>query len=364
VVTPLRTLGPIAMKNARNIASASLFAILLARMALADPPGIRAVQQKPNHCGVACAETILRSYGDHGPWATQEALAAAHCARVPELKVRRPATGDCAERYYPDFKETYQSLLAEMLIDHGYCVISTRSSQDRKTGAIRPAVWDLLRDHLRAGHLAILHVPGHYLAATGLDERAGRLYFVDPSRVDQIFSAPIEQFVAGESFHKHHDGRERPGWDGRALIFWRGEPINRPDRCPVCGQQSPGETYSHCKACRCFIDRRPDGRVQRAIDFIASSAEDLGTTRLSRTRLRSRIRALFRSDELNEQDVRQALLHYPLVSVNPESIITLHRHAESNKLDLSQLTFDELIEVVAGGDRWHEVLLRHLSDHQ
>jgi hypothetical protein len=95
---------------------------------------IQAVRQKLHHCGPACAETILRAYGIHDSWVEQTALAAALCARLPEYKSRHPEARDALERYYPDFVETYQPELAEILIDHGFCVISTRRSIESATG--------------------------------------------------------------------------------------------------------------------------------------------------------------------------------------------------------------------------------------
>jgi hypothetical protein len=323
--------------------------------AFGDEPTVRAVKQKRHHCGVACAETILRAYRNRRPWTKQEQLAAALCARLPEFKDRRPAAADAVEAYYPEFKETYQPELAELLIDHGYCVVSTRASVDKEAGNVRPDVWELLRKHLAEGHLAIIHVPGHYLAATGIDMERRILYFVDPWRTEKVFHVSFDVFAGGKSFHTTRGGEPRPGWDGRTLIFWKGEAVNQQDRCPVCGGLSAGKTYAYCRKCRCWIDRREHGRVQRALDEFVAGRRDEHITNLSKPWLRVKVRELLQG-EFTAADLRAALRHYPLVNDDPQRFATLQRHAAARKLDLAQLSLDDLVEIVSSGDRWRNVL--------
>ncbi len=336
-----------------------LLAVLLvagvAVLALGEPPTVQAVKQERNHCGVASAETILRAYGDPGVWTGQRALGAALCARMPDYKLRRPPAKGVHEAYYPAFKETYQSELAELLMDRGYCVISTRKSIDRRSKRIRPQVWDLLRTHLLQGHLAIIHVSGHYMVATGIDLPAQTLYFVDPRRPGTVFSADLETFASGASFHTKPDGTLRPGWSGRTLIVWKGKPVNRPDQCPVCQTVTRGRSHRYCKQCRCFIDRRPHNRVQRTIDAIVGTREGLGVTRLQRPRLRTALRAL-EAEGFSKADIRQGLLHYPLVGPDRKRLATLYRYAEETDVDLTRLTIDDLAEIVAAGERWRTML--------
>lgn len=324
--------------------------------AFGDEPAARAVKQKPHHCGVACAETILRAYRNRRPWTKQEQLAAALCARLPEFKHRRPAAADAIEAYYPEFKETYQPELAELLIDHGYCVVSTRASVDGETGSVHSDVWKLLRKHLAEHHLAIIHVPGHYLAATGIDPEKRILYFVDPWRTAKVFCVSFDVFAGGKSFHTTRGGKPRPGWDGRMLIFWKGEAVNQQGRCPVCGGLFAGKTYAYCRQCRCYIDRREHGRVQCALDEIVRCRRDERITNLGRPRLRAKVHKLLAGGEFTEADLRTALLHYPLVSDDRERFATLQRHAAAQKLDLSPLSLDDLVETVSSGDRWRNVL--------
>jgi hypothetical protein len=325
-------------------------------LASSKPPPIRAVKQEPHHCGVACAETVLRAYGQRGAWTKQTAMGAALCARMPEFKARRPAASDAIESYYPQFKETYQPELAEFLIDHGYCVISTRSSADAESKKPLPAVWELLRGHLAQGHCAIIHVPGHYVVATGVDAESETLFFVDPWRADEVFSVPFDAFASGRSFHSNRSGEPRPGWDGRALIFWQGEPINQKDRCPVCGEVTAGKRHAYCGKCRCLIDRRDGNGVQLALDGIASCIRNDHITDLRRAILRRKLKRRIKSGEFAEADVRQALLHYPLVNSNPDRFETLHRYREREKVDLDALSLDDLIDIVAASDQWQAVL--------
>lgn len=328
-----------------------------------DEPAVRAVEQKPHHCGVACAETILRAYRNRRPWTKQEQLAAALCARLPEFKHRRPAAADAVEAYYPEFEETYQPELAELLIDHGYCVVSTRASVDKKTGNVHPDVWKLLRKYLAEHHLAIIHVPGHYLAATGIDAEKRILYFVDPWRTEKVFSVSFAVFAGGKSFHTTRGGKPRPGWDGRALIFWKGEAVNQQDRCPVCGRLSAGKTYAYCRQCRCWIDRREHSRVQRALDEIVACRRDEHITNLSKPRLQAKVRKLLEG-KFTAADLRAALRHYPLVNDDPQRFATLQRHAAARKLDRAQFSLDDLIEIVSSGDRWPNVLAQRRSAAQ
>lgn len=322
----------------------------------AEPPDVRAVKQKPHHCGVACAETILRAYGEREWWTKQEALALALCARLPEYKSRGPGPADALEAYYPRFKETYQSQLAELLIDHGCCVVNTRSSVDAESGRIQPQVWSLLRDHLAQGHMAVIHVPGHYLAATGADADTEVLYFVDPWRPGQTFTAPFEVIAAGQPFSAKRSGEPRPGWDGRALIFWMGEPINQPNRCPACGETTAGAKYSFCKRCRCLIDRRENNHVQRAIEEIARCAKERVVTDLNGGAVRGRLRRLIRKEACREADIWAALSHYPLAGDDPDRLETLHRYAEREGVALDSLSVDDLIEIVTAGEEWAAVL--------
>ncbi len=323
--------------------------------AFGDEPGVRAVKQKPHHCGVASAETILRAYRNRRLWTKQEQLAAALCARLPEFKHRRPAAADAIESYYPKFEETYQPELAELLIDRGYCVVSTRASFNEDTGEVRPDVWQLLRKHLAAKHLAVIHVPGHYLAATGIDTEEKILYFVDPWRTEKVFSVSFDVFISGQSFHTTRGGKPRPGWDGRALIFWEGEAINQQNRCPNCRDLSTDKTYAYCRQCRCWIDRRKDARVQQALDEIVACRQDESITNPSEPRLRRRIRKLLKG-KFTEADLRAALRHYPLVDNHPKRLATLERHATAKQIDLAQLSLDDLIEIISSGDRWLNVL--------
>ncbi len=355
----------------RNTGSTRLtLAVLAATIALlpagaqADGPPVRAVVQKPRHCGVACAETILRAYRNRRPWTRQTALAATLCARMPEFKWRRPAADEAIETYYPDFQETYQPELAELLIDRGYCVISTRSSIDRETKKVTLHVWELLQDHLAQNHMAIIHVPGHYLVVTGIDPEQRIVYFVDPWRAKEVFSTNFSAFAGGQSFHTTRFGKPRPGWDGRMLIFWKGAPRNHPDHCPVCRAATTGKTYAYCRKCRCYIDRRPHNRVQRAIDVLVTCRRDETLTNLSRARVRTAFRRLEQEDRFRTTDLRAALLHYPLSTSVERRFATLHRYAEAHAIDLSPLSVADLIAVVTSQDDWREAVQTRLASRK
>lgn len=319
-------------------------------------PVVQVVKQKPHHCGIACAETILRAYGIHDSWVEQTALAAALCARLPEYKSRHPEAKEALERYYPDFVETYQPELAELLIDHDLCVINIRKSLDPATGKPLESVWDVLRSHLAQGHMAIIHVPKHYLAIVRIDLVKQELYFVDALMSEAVFSCSLSTFSSGASFHHKIDGSPRGGWDGRTLIFWVGAPINQSNRCPICADMSTGMRYTYCPKCRCFIDRRASNEVHKAIDVISACIERNDITQVDESQLNSRFRSLATQDGFRETELRQALLNYPLVGQNPNKIETLYRYKESSHMDLESLSLHDLIRIVSAREQWENEL--------
>jgi hypothetical protein len=308
-------------------------------------------------------ETILRAYGVRDRWAEQTRLAAALCARLPEFKHRFPAAGGAIERYYPQFEETYQPELAELLIDRGLNVISTRTSSG--PGGPDSAVWSLLRDHLRAGHLAVIHVPGHYLAATGIEESEDgtcALHYVDPGRPNESFSIPCAQFGSGRPFAKKRNGDDRPGWDGRVLIFWQPDKqpqINVPHRCPACREHTPANTFRYCRTCRVLVERRESNAVQRAIDAISDSRRSPDITSLDARKLHRTCRYLIATGKFDAADLKTALLHYPLPGGKPDRLQTLQRYAASEEVDLTGLSLYELIAIVAAGRDWPRQIRRH-----
>ncbi len=328
--------------------------LLLARSSGADDGNllVQVVEQKLHHCGPACAETILRAYGIHDPWVEQTALAAALCARLPEYKSRHPEAKDALERYYPDFVETYQPELAELLIDQDFCVISTRKSIESATGEPMESVWSVLKFHLDQGHKAIIHVPKHYLAIVDIDLTKQELHFVDTLMPESQFSCSFSTFSSGASFHHKPDGSPRGGWDGRTLIFWTGESVNQRDRCPICGETSTGMRYTYCRKCRCFIDRRISNGVQKAIDVISACIEENDITRVDETQLRTGFRSLAAEKGFKETEFRQALLIYPLAGQNPNRIETLSRYTGSRQIDPESLSLDDLMRVVSAGGKW------------
>lgn len=338
--------------------------IALTAAVQAAPPPVRAVKQRAQHCGVASAETILRAYGEGQAWTKQNKLAAALCARLPDYKRRHSRAADAKERYYPQFPETYQSELAELLIDRGYCVLNTRVSIDSETKRPMRRVWEMLRDHLEQGHLAVIHVPGHYMTATGVNLKRKVLYYVDPYRTKERFSTSFEAFRKGEPFHAKRSGDLRPGWDGRVLIFWKGEPINLRDRCPVCGNISKGERWAFCRTCRCFIDRRKNHRVQRALDVISDCIVRDEITRLHKPALRKKLQDLLHTGKLREQDIKQALLHYPVVGDQEDRLMTLHRYAETKAVDLDGLSLNVLVDIICAQELWQKALQDRLEEVQ
>lgn len=347
-------------RTVRRTAAVLLLAVLTS--ARAAPPEVRAVSQRLNHCGVASTETILRAYGETAPWIRQNALALAQCVRIPEFRTRNPDAGDIQERYYPDFVETYQTILAEMLIDRGYSVVSTRASLDPKTKRPIAKVWDMLLGHIQRGRLAIIHVPGHYMVATGVDARRNELLFVDPARPGTTFRVSFDKFASGESFHASVDGSPRPGWDGRALILWKGSPINDRDTCPNCRRKTVGRTYRFCKGCRCFIDRRQSNHVQFALDTMAACCRLDDVTEFDESELRAAVNRLLTIHHYEEKDVASALRQYPLYSEQRESLLTLDRVARSQKIDVSALSVGDLTAIIAAKRRWPEVLQERMAD--
>jgi hypothetical protein len=314
-------------------------------------PSIQVVRQKPHHCGTACAETILRAYGINDLWVEQTALAAALCARLPEYKSRHPEARAALERYYPDFVETYQPELAEFLIDHGYCVVNIRKSVDPATGRPLIFVWDTLKSHLAQGHMAIIHVPKHYLVFIGIDSAKQELYFADTLIPEEVFSCSFSAFSSGLNFHNKRDGSSRGGWDGRALIFWEGKSVNQKDRCPICGDISTGMRYTYCRKCRCFIDRRVSYKVQKAIDVVSTCVEDKNIAQVDKNRLKAGFNSLLTQEGFKEIDLKQALLNYPLAGETPNRIDTLYRRNENREMDLQKLSLDDLIRIVSSDEQ-------------
>jgi hypothetical protein len=291
----------------------------------------------------------------------QTAIAAALCARLPEYKSRHPEAKAALERYYPDFVETYQPELAEFLMDHGYCVINIRKSIESATGKPMESVWNVLKSHLAQGHMAIVHIPKHYLAVILVDSDKQELYFIDPLMPERSFPCSFTAFSSGASFHHKIDGSPRGGWDGRALIFWKGEPINQKDRCPICRETSGGMKYVYCRKCRCFINRRASNGVQKAIDDISTCIEENIITRVDVDRLKAKFGNLRAQRKYKETDLKQALLNYPLVGQNPNRLETLYRHNEDRSMDLDKLSLDDLIKIVSSGEGWKRELETRLS---
>jgi hypothetical protein len=314
------------------------------------------VKQKLHHCGPACAETILRIYGDRDSWMDQTTIASALCGRLPEYKLRHPEAKTALERYYPDFVETYQPELAELLMDYGYCVINIKNSVNPATGHPSESVWDILKSHLIQGHKAIVHIPKHYLALIDIDIDKQRLYFVDTLIPEEVFSCSFSAFSSGLSFHQRLDGSQHGGWDGRTLIFWKGETINQKDQCPICRERSTGMSYTYCSECGCFINRRYSNKVQKAIDAISNCTEGKGITKVNPDLLKTRFGNMITKEGFNEADLRQALLHYPLFSENRDKIETLHRANQQRIIELENLSLDDLIEIVSSGEKWENEL--------
>lgn len=272
-----------------------LLALIAACAACRQPAPAAVVAQDPYHCGAASVETILRSYGPAEPWMDQHAVARAVLNRTPEYKSRHPEAADAWEGFYPDLEGgLYQPVLAEFLLDRGFGVVSTKTvpEADRPLGLTK--AWSILEGELRRGRKAVLHVPGHYMAAMGLD--GGMLSFGDPRLPQKLYSVPPEKLVTGASFHVDREGRPRPGWVGRALAFGPGKEGNAKDRCPCCGDETPGARHPYCRFDGCFIDRRASNRVQLALDALADASA----------------RELVSSGRFTEAEVEGALDYLPL----------------------------------------------------
>jgi len=322
----------------------------------AEPPAIEIVYQQRQHCGPACAETILRAYGDTEPWTRQSALGRILCARLPEFK-RRLKNTEALERYYPDFEEAYQTELAEVLIDHGYCVVDIY--KDPAAPVLKPRHWVLLKKHLLLGHMAIIYVDRHYLAAVGVDETSETLHYADTRYPWKLFACSFKQFCSGTSFGLLDAGRPGKGWDGRALIFWKGRPIDPQKICPACGRLPPRQP--HTCPYRCYRDQRTSRGVQLALDALALSASEKDITRLDVGAARRSLNALLAARRCTPQDCATALQDYPVKGSDPQRLQTLRRWAADTSEDLAKLALDDLLYVVSGGEAWQERFKERLS---
>jgi hypothetical protein len=295
----------------------------------------------------------------------QRRLASMLSCRLPEYKSRHPEAVDAWEGLYPDFRGgMYQPVLAELLLDRGWSVVSTLSAEGPAGRARREKSWETLRRHLLEGHRAVLHIPGHYLAALAFDAAQDELLFADPRMPERRLRVAAARLVEGSSFHRTPGGEQRPGWIGRALIVWPG-PRPAPGECPCCRGVTPRASHPYCRACGCFIDRRASTGVQRALDAFAEAAPAEDPTAVSAARLRAAAEELSSRGAASTPELRTALLHYPLRGhAGTRGVCTLARHAAQRGLDLAPLSGAELERIVAAGDSWEGELNRLLAGRQ
>ncbi|NUM53568.1 MAG: hypothetical protein HUU46_07995 [Candidatus Hydrogenedentes bacterium] len=351
---------------ALGIAGALLLSAANAELTRED--GAKSVRQKRMHCGVAAMETILRFCGETSSDFAQDRLGLRHNARIAEYKLRYPQQ-NFVEQNYPAYESSEQPIMMEMLIDDGFCVISTRSSLNKDGSEVLPQVAALMEDQLRAQHWMVIHVEAHYVAISAFDEKTREVMVNDPNNPVFRNTLPLET-VADPNGKWIVNSRlqVRKGWNGRFLAFWRPKDDaekqwNAVDTCPVCREVTAGQTHQVCAKCRVYIDRRKDRSVQRGLDAIARAAGPKYQWDVSLGLLRR-----FRVGDPEVKDIsedawRQALVCYPLYTKEKEKIETLARYASRAGLDLSALKTKELEQVVTSGNRWYGMLMRYMEQY-
>ena len=132
---------------------------------------------------------------------------------IKPYKEKYPAAKNAIEFEWPDYKETYQPILALYFRDQNFESITTRTAYNKKTGLVDKSRYDELIEHINSGIPAIIHVEKHYMLVIGFDDKKKKLYINDPASGKTIT-------VSEEKFLNRNDPwyKKRKGWDGRYLI--------------------------------------------------------------------------------------------------------------------------------------------------
>lgn len=359
-MNPMRESG---LRNRADVQTARLSAsiLILAFAGSWTSQAVLPVPQKEEHCGVASLATLLPIVGGADAAESQDALAVQHNARIPEFHERRPQ-GAPPMQYYPEYRFTFQPILAEMLIDRGYCVISTRSMMDWESGKPKEIVVRILEDMLDAGRLGLVSFDTHYMAVTGYDRPLRRIRFADPLRPTQPFATGFEIFTDGMTrWHATPDGLPFDPWYGRMLFFWKPESaaerdLNLPGVCPYCRKPEPDTDRVYCRECGVYIERRTERGLYRALDTVALTALDHVQTRLEPDRVRVAGANAVATGALTESDWRTGLTYYPLAPRRDEPMPYIASVAKLHGVRVQSISTAGLESIVCSSEKWPSAL--------
>ena len=166
-----------------------------------------------NLCAPAAAEMITSFYDRND--LDQYVIAKGVCSMVAGYKKRYPKTNPIPCRW-PDYKETYQPILANFLSKEGFRVKTTRSSYDKSSGNVSKKRQSELLDPINKGIPTIIHVERHYLLVVGYDKLSKELLINDPAGGKQL-RVKFSFFI--NRYNPWYKGRK--GWDGRYLSVWK-----------------------------------------------------------------------------------------------------------------------------------------------
>jgi len=145
----------------------------------------------------------------------QYVIAQGVCSMVAEHKRKYPKTNPLPCKW-PNYRETYQPILANYLRRQGFRVKTTRSSYDKSSGKVSPKRQNELIDLIEKGVPTIVHVERHYLLVVGFDDSSKELLINDPAGGKKL-RVKLSSFI--NRYNPWYKGRM--GWDGRYLSVWR-----------------------------------------------------------------------------------------------------------------------------------------------
>ena len=197
--------------------------ILLLTLALAftatisaDISKIKPIRQstKIKHlCGVTCAEMVFKYYGEKK---TQYDIGKRITKMIIPYKKEHPEAKGALEFKWPNYKETYQPILAKYYRDNGFEAINTKTYYDKKTGIVNESRVEEFLGYLKTDIPVMIHVESHYMLAIGYNEKMKKVYLNDPANGKKI-SVNLSQFInRNNPWYK-----KRKGWDGRLLAAWK-----------------------------------------------------------------------------------------------------------------------------------------------
>jgi len=204
------------MKTLKSLSIFLFFIIIVDEVKAEKSLPIKAISQSKsvkNLCAPAAAEMITHFYGRKD--LDQYTIAKGVCSMVSEYKRRYPKTNPL-KCNWPNYKETYQPILANFLRKEGFLVKTTRSSYDKKSGNVSEERQNELLNLINKGIPTIVHVERHYLLVIGYDNLSNEFLINDPASGKKI---RVKSSFFMNRYNPWYKGRK--GWDGRYLSVWK-----------------------------------------------------------------------------------------------------------------------------------------------